>query len=134
MPWYTKTERLHTPKYRHGSHTTPIDTDMIAVLFGPFGDLHRSDKRMPYVNEGYVDMNPSDTKELGIHDGDYVWIDPDQEDCPFRGWKENARDYAYRISARRSLTAASESTTSLPVTWRTSPTCAAGTSTSSGTT
>lgn len=36
---------FHTPKYRHGSHTAPIDTDMIAVLFGPFGDLYRHDKR-----------------------------------------------------------------------------------------
>ena len=86
---------FHTPKYRHGSHTTPVDTDMIAVLFGPFGDLHRRDKRMPFVNEGYVDMNPTDAQELGIHDGDYVWIDGDPEDRPFRGWKENARDYAF---------------------------------------
>jgi nitrate reductase alpha subunit len=86
---------FHTPKYRHGSHTMPVDTDMIAVLFGPFGDLHRRDKRMPFVNEGYVDMNPSDAKELGIQDGDYIWIDPDPEDRPFRGWKENARDYGF---------------------------------------
>ena len=37
---------FHTPKSRHGAHTNPIDTDMVAVLFGPFGDLHRADKRM----------------------------------------------------------------------------------------
>jgi nitrate reductase alpha subunit len=43
---------FHTPKYRHGSHTTPIDTDMIAVLFGPFGDLYRHDKRAPFVTAG----------------------------------------------------------------------------------
>lgn len=86
---------FHTPKYRHGSHTTPIDTDMIAVLFGPFGDLHRADKRSPFVTEGYVDIHPSDARELGVHDGDYVWIDPDPEDRPFRGWQKNKRDYEF---------------------------------------
>jgi len=86
---------FHTPKYRHGTHTTPIDTDMIAVLFGPFGDLHRHDKRAPFVTEGYVDINPEDAKELGVEDGDYVWIDPDPEDRPFRGWQDNPRDYAF---------------------------------------
>ncbi|MCL4845142.1 MAG: molybdopterin-dependent oxidoreductase [Acidobacteria bacterium] len=86
---------FHTPKYRHGSHTTPIDTDMIAVLFGPFGDLYRHDKRSPFVTEGYVDINPSDAKDLGVDDGDYVWIDPDPEDRPFRGWEKNTRDMEF---------------------------------------
>lgn len=86
---------FHTPKYRHGSHTTPIDTDMVAVLFGPFGDIYRRDKRSPFVTEGYVDINPADARELGVEDGDYVWIDPDPEDRPFRGWQNNARDYAF---------------------------------------
>ncbi len=86
---------FHTPKYRHGAHTMPIDTDMIAVLFGPFGDLYRQDKRSPFVAEGYVDMNPDDAVALGIQDGDYVWIDSDPEDRPFRGWQENKRDYEF---------------------------------------
>ena len=86
---------FHTPKYRHGAHTNPIDTDVVAVLFGPFGDLHRLDKRCPFVTEGYVDINPLDAMELGVKDGDYVWIDPDPEDRPFRGWQENKRDYAF---------------------------------------
>jgi nitrate reductase alpha subunit len=86
---------FHTPKYRHGAHTNPIDTDMVAVLFGPFGDLHRQDKRSPFVTEGYVDIHPQDAKELGVEDGDYVWIDPDPEDRPFRGWQKNDRDYAF---------------------------------------
>ncbi len=86
---------FHTPKYRHGAHTMPVDTDMIAVLFGPFGDLYRHDKRTPYVAEGYVDMHPADAKELGVEDGDYVWIDSDPEDRPFRGWQKNAKDYEF---------------------------------------
>ncbi len=86
---------FHTPKYRHGAHTTPIDTDMVAVLFGPFGDLYRHDARSPFVTEGYVDINPADARELGIEDGDYVWIDPDPEDRPFRGWERNRRDMEF---------------------------------------
>ena len=86
---------FHTPKYRHGAHTMPIDTDVIAVLFGPFGDLYRHDKRSPFVAEGYVDINPADAVELGIQDGDYVWIDSDPEDRPFRGWQSNERDYEF---------------------------------------
>jgi nitrate reductase alpha subunit len=86
---------FHTPKYRHGAHTTPIDTDMISVLFGPFGDLYRRDKRSPWVGEGYVDINPDDAKELGIDDGDYVWIDSDPSDRPFRGWQKNKKDYEF---------------------------------------
>ncbi len=87
---------FHTPKYRHGSHTTPIDTDMVAVLFGPFGDLYRHDKRMPFVTEGYVDIHPADAKELGVEDGDYVWIDSDPSDRPYRGWKKS--DPAYKVA------------------------------------
>jgi nitrate reductase alpha subunit len=86
---------FHTPKYRHGAHTMPVDTDMIAVLFGPFGDLYRHDRRSPYVAEGYVDINPSDARELGIEDGDYVWIDSDPSDRPFRGWQKNSKDYEF---------------------------------------
>jgi nitrate reductase alpha subunit len=86
---------FHTPKYRHGAHTTPIDTDMIAVLFGPFGDLYRRDKRSPYVTEGYVDIHPEDAKALGVEDGDYVWVDSDPADRPFRGWQKNEKDYAF---------------------------------------
>lgn len=87
---------FHTPKYRHGVHTTPIDIDQIAVWFGPFGDIYRHDKRLPWVTEGYIDINPDDARSLGVHDGDYVWIDADPEDRPFHGWQER-RD-AYKVA------------------------------------
>lgn len=82
-----------TPKYRHGAHTTPVDVDLMSLWFGPFGDVYRRDKRMPWVGEGYIDLNPEDAKELGIEDGDYVYIDADPEDRPFRGWQEKPQDY-----------------------------------------
>jgi nitrate reductase alpha subunit len=83
----------HTPKYRHGAHSTPIDTDFNSVFFGPFGDVYRHDKRLPFVTEGYVDINPLDAKALGVEDGDYVYIDADPEDRPFRGWKKGTEEY-----------------------------------------
>jgi len=86
---------FHTPKYRHGAHTTPIDTDIVSILFGPFGDIYRHDKRAPWVSEGYVDIHPDDARALRIEDGDYVWIDSDPSDRPFRGWQKNAADYKF---------------------------------------
>ncbi len=83
----------HTPKYRHGAHSTPVDTDINAVWFGPFGDVYRNDKRMPSVVEGYVDINPLDAKALNIEDGDYVYIDADPDDRPFRGFKPGTQEY-----------------------------------------
>jgi len=89
---------FHTPKYRHGAHTMPIDTDFMAALFGPFGDMYRRDKRMPGAGEMYVDINPGDAKELAINDGDYVWIDGDPDDLPFRGWNEPGRKEQYKVA------------------------------------
>ncbi|GIX48520.1 MAG: hypothetical protein KatS3mg131_2731 [Candidatus Tectimicrobiota bacterium] len=87
---------FHTPKYRHSAHTTPIDTDVVAIWFGPFGDIYREDPRKPFVTEAYLDINPLDAKELGIEDGDYIWVDADPEDRPYRGWKPT--DAAYRVA------------------------------------
>ncbi len=83
----------HTPKYRHGAHTTPVDTDFTGVLFGPFGDVYRHDKRLPSITEGYVDINPADARALELQEGDYVYIDADPEDRPYRGWKADSPDY-----------------------------------------
>jgi len=70
-----------------------VDTDVVAIWFGPFGDIYRHDKRMPYITEMYVDINPLDAKELGLEDGDYAYIDADPEDRPFRGWQNRKEEY-----------------------------------------
>ncbi|MCL6506999.1 MAG: hypothetical protein K6T59_08235 [Bryobacteraceae bacterium] len=96
-----------TPKYRHGAHTTPTDTDWIGCLFGPFGDPHRHDKRQPAAGEGYVEIHPKDAKALNIEDGDYVYFDADPTDRPYRGWKPT--DPYYEVArglARVRVTAA----------------------------
>jgi nitrate reductase alpha subunit len=84
---------MHTPKYRHGVHTTPADTDQVAIWFGPFGDVYRRDKRMPFVMEMYLDINPLDAREMGVEDGDYIYIDADPEDRPYKGWQADERNY-----------------------------------------
>jgi nitrate reductase alpha subunit len=84
---------FHTPKYRHGSHTTPIDTDIMANFFGPFGDMYRRDKRAPHVGEAYLDINPEDARALNVNDGDYVWVDGDPADNPFKGWQQRPAEY-----------------------------------------
>ncbi|MBI3076632.1 MAG: DUF935 family protein [Deltaproteobacteria bacterium] len=56
---------FHTPKYRHGAHTTGVDSDFLALSFGPFSDVYRRDKRMPFLAEAYADINPADAKTLG---------------------------------------------------------------------
>jgi nitrate reductase alpha subunit len=89
---------FHTPKYRHGAHTMPIDTDFMAALFGPFGDMYRRDRRAPGAGEMYCDINPEDAKSMGINDGDYVWIDGDPNDLPFRGWQDEARKEEYKVA------------------------------------
>ena len=86
------THQWITPKYRHSVHTLVADLDILAVWWGPYGDMYRHDKRAPWVGEGYVDINPSDAKELGIGDGDYVWIDADPEDRPFHGWQDRPKE------------------------------------------
>ncbi|HET9461507.1 MAG TPA: molybdopterin oxidoreductase, partial [Gaiellaceae bacterium] len=76
---------FQTPKYRWGAHSTAVDSDWIAMLFGPFGDPYRRDLRTPWTGEAYAEINPRDASELGVKDGDYIWLDADPEDRPYRG-------------------------------------------------
>jgi nitrate reductase alpha subunit len=84
---------LVTPKFRHACHSMGASVDADVLIFGPFGDFYRHDKRKPWVSEGYVDLNPDDAAELGVADGDYVWVDADPSDRPFKGWQDRPDDY-----------------------------------------
>lgn len=86
------THQWITPKYRHSTHTIVADIDILSAWWGPYGDMYRRDRRQPWVGEGYVDINPDDARELGIGDGDYVWIDADPEDRPFHGWQKRPEE------------------------------------------
>jgi nitrate reductase alpha subunit len=80
---------FQTPKYRWGAHSTAVDADWIAMLFGPFGDPYRRDGRTPWTGEAYAEINPADAVELGLADGDYIWVDADPSDRPYRGAQED---------------------------------------------
>jgi nitrate reductase alpha subunit len=80
---------FQTPKYRWGAHSTAVDADWIAMLFGPFGDPYRRDRRTPWTGEAYMEINPADAAELGLADGDYAWLDADPSDRPYRGWQDD---------------------------------------------
>jgi nitrate reductase alpha subunit len=82
-----------TPKYRHACHSMGASVDTDVLIFGPFGDFYRHDSRKPWVSEGYVDLNPQDAAELGVADGDYIWVDADPSDRPFKGWQDRPEDY-----------------------------------------
>jgi nitrate reductase alpha subunit len=80
---------FQTPKYRWGAHSTAVDADWIAMLFGPFGDPYRRDPRIPWTGEAYAEINPADAADLGLADGDYIWVDADPSDRPYRGAQED---------------------------------------------
>ena len=80
---------LLTPKSRHRVHSSWSTVDWHIIWDSNFGDPYRRDKRLPGFGEHQIHMNPEDAKEMGIRDGDYVYVDANPEDRPFRGWKNN---------------------------------------------
>jgi nitrate reductase / nitrite oxidoreductase, alpha subunit len=90
-----------TPKYRHGTHTFANALPNIAVWWGNTGDMNREDQRMPYVGEGYIEMNPADARAEGLQDGDYVWVDADPSDRPFEGFDPDDEDDEYARAMMR---------------------------------
>lgn len=103
------THVLLTPKYRHACHSMGASVDTDVVIWGPFGDFYRHDKRKPWNSEGYVDINPDDALKLGVQDGDYVWVDGDPQDRPFVGHQDKPDDYKvtrWLVRARHNLSIA----------------------------
>jgi nitrate reductase alpha subunit len=74
-----------TPKSRHTVHSSWTVTDWNWIWGSNFGDPYRMDKRAPGVSDWQVHMNPQAAKDLGINDGDYVYVDANVADRPYRG-------------------------------------------------
>ena len=85
-----------TPKSRHTVHSQWAVTDWNFIWNNNFGDPYRMDKRMPGVGEHQININPQAAKDLGINDGDYVYVDANPADRPYEGWKPN--DPFYKVS------------------------------------
>ncbi|MEM4970930.1 MAG: molybdopterin-dependent oxidoreductase [Sulfolobales archaeon] len=95
------THVLPSPKHRGLIHTFASGVDIDAVVFTPFADPYRRDPRMPWIAEGYVEINPLDGKRLGIDDGDYILVEGDPNYLPFIGRDKKGEDYkAFRWVAR----------------------------------
>ena len=85
-----------TPKTRHRVHSSWSVTDWHMIWDSNFGDPHRGDRRLPYVGDHQMHLNPEAANALGIADGDYVYVDANPDDRPYRGWRED--DPFYKVS------------------------------------
>lgn len=74
-----------TPKTRHRVHSTWSNVDWHLIYDSSFGDPYRRDRRMPYVGEHQVHINPQAARDLGINNGDYVYVDANPADRPYVG-------------------------------------------------
>jgi len=85
-----------TPKTRHATHSSWQVTDWHLIWNNQFGDPYRMDKRSPGTGEHTLHINPQAAKDLGINDGDYVYVDANPADRPYIGWKPN--DPFYKVT------------------------------------
>ncbi|MDP6357589.1 MAG: molybdopterin-dependent oxidoreductase, partial [Planctomycetota bacterium] len=87
---------LLTPKTRHRVHSQWSTVDWHLMFDSNFGDPYRIDKRTPGVGEHQLHINPEAAQDLGINDGDYVYLDANPADRPYRGWDKD--DPYYKVS------------------------------------
>jgi nitrate reductase alpha subunit len=91
-----------TPKSRHSTHSSWSTVDWHWIWSDNFGDPHRTDKRAPGVADRQIQMNPQAARDAGINEGDYVYVDANDEDRPYIGWKDDQgpRHKAFRCLVR----------------------------------
>ena len=87
---------LLTPKTRHRVHSQWSVCDWNLIWDSNFGDPYRMDKRMAGVGEHQLHVNPRAARDLGINDGDYVYVDANPADRPYIGWKPS--DPFYKVA------------------------------------
>ncbi len=85
-----------TPKSRHRVHSTWSNVDWHLIWDSNFGDPWRVDKRMPSVGEHQIHLNPQAAQDLGLKDGDYVYVDANPADRPYIGAKPD--DPFYKVA------------------------------------
>jgi nitrate reductase alpha subunit len=85
-----------TPKSRHRVHSLWSNVDWHQIWDSNFGDPYRMDKRAPGVGEHQIHMNPQAAKNLGLNDGDYVYVDANPADRPYVGAKPD--DPFYKVA------------------------------------
>jgi len=91
-----------TPKSRHSTHSSWSTVDWHWIWSDNFGDPHRTDKRAPGVADRQIQINPAAAESLGLKEGDYVFVDANEIDRPYIGWKDDdgPRHKAFRCMVR----------------------------------
>ena len=85
-----------TPKTRHRVHSSWSTVDWTIILDSNFGDPYRTDKRLPGPGDHQLHINPQAAQDLGIEDGDYVYVDANPADRPYIGWQPD--DPFYKVA------------------------------------
>jgi nitrate reductase alpha subunit len=85
-----------TPKTRHRVHSSWSTVDWTIILDSNFGDPYRTDKRLPGPGDHQLHINPQAAQDLGIEDGDYVYVDANPADRPYIGWRPD--DPFYKVA------------------------------------
>ncbi len=85
-----------TPKSRHTTHSSWVCVDWHLMWNSQFGDPYRMNKRSPGVGEHTLNINPYAARDLGIADGDYVYVDANPADRPYTGWTPD--DPFYKVA------------------------------------
>ncbi|GAB4325670.1 MAG: hypothetical protein Kow0010_08330 [Dehalococcoidia bacterium] len=92
-----------TPKTRHTTHSSWAVTDWHVIWGSNFGDPHRRDKRSPHVGDREVHINPQAARDLGLEDGDYVYVDADPATRPYPNYDPNDTSDPFTKVARLML-------------------------------
>ncbi len=94
-----------TPKSRHSTHSSWSTVDWHWIWSDNFGDPHRTDKRAPGVGDRQIQINPQAAKDMKLNEGDYVYVEANDLDRPYIGWKEDQgpRHKAFRCMVRVKL-------------------------------
>jgi len=87
---------LVTPKQRHSTHSSWAVTDWHFIWSSNYADPYRTDARQAGVAEHQIHVNPQAAMDLGIEEGDYVYVDANPADRPYRNWK--ADDPRYKVA------------------------------------
>jgi nitrate reductase alpha subunit len=82
---------LLMPKTRHRVHSSWSTVDWQIIWDSNHGDPFRTDKRIPDFDDHQMHMNPDDAKEMAIKNGDYIYVDSNPEDRPFRSWQQDPK-------------------------------------------
>jgi len=85
-----------TPKSRHTVHSQWAETEWHFIWNSNFGDPYRMDKRAPGVGDHQLHMNPQAARDLGLKNGDYVYVDANPADRPYLGAKPS--DPFYKVA------------------------------------